>query len=69
MNRIKEVLKEKGIKDQKVLNAINSTPRHLLFDLVFRDNLTELEMKSFITSIPSHQRQIVNRYVYIMRNV
>ena len=30
-------LKEKGIKDQKVLNAINSTPRHLLFDLVFRD--------------------------------
>ena len=30
-------LKEKGIKEQKVLNAINSTPRHLLFDLVFRD--------------------------------
>ena len=30
-------LKEKGIKDQKVLNAISSTPRHLLFDLVFRD--------------------------------
>ena len=30
-------LKEKGITDQKVLNAINSTPRHLLFDLVFRD--------------------------------
>ena len=28
---------EKGIKDQKVLNAISSTPRHLLFDLVFRD--------------------------------
>jgi protein-L-isoaspartate(D-aspartate) O-methyltransferase len=26
-----------GIKDQKVLNAISSTPRHLLFDLVFRD--------------------------------
>jgi protein-L-isoaspartate(D-aspartate) O-methyltransferase len=31
------LLKEKGIKDQKVLNAISSTPRHLLFDLVFRD--------------------------------
>ena len=30
-------LEEKGIKDQKVLNAISSTPRHLLFDLVFRD--------------------------------
>ena len=30
-------LMENGIKDQKVLNAINSTPRHLLFDLVFRD--------------------------------
>lgn len=28
---------EKGIKDQKVLKAISSTPRHLLFDLVFRD--------------------------------
>tara|TARA_Y100000385_G_scaffold132065_1_gene137357 strand:+ start:210 stop:854 length:645 start_codon:yes stop_codon:yes gene_type:complete len=30
-------LMENGIKDQKVLNAISSTPRHLLFDLVFRD--------------------------------
>jgi len=30
-------LREKGIKDQKVLKAISSTPRHLLFDLVFRD--------------------------------
>ena len=28
---------ENGIKDQKVLDAIRSTPRHLLFDLVFRD--------------------------------
>ena len=28
---------KRGIKDQKVLNAISSTPRHLLFDLVFRD--------------------------------
>jgi hypothetical protein len=26
-------------------------------------------MNYFIKSIPSHQRQIVNRYVYIMRNV
>jgi len=31
------LLIEKGIKDQKVLKAISSTPRHLLFDLVFRD--------------------------------
>ena len=30
-------LKSKGIKDQKVLNAISVTPRHLLFDPVFRD--------------------------------
>ncbi len=30
-------LKAKGIKDQKVLDAISVTPRHLLFDLVFRD--------------------------------
>jgi protein-L-isoaspartate(D-aspartate) O-methyltransferase len=30
-------LMENGIKNQKVLNAISSTPRHLLFDLVFRD--------------------------------
>lgn len=30
-------LMKNGIKDQKVLNAISSTPRHLLFDLVFRD--------------------------------
>ena len=28
---------DKGIKDQRVLKAISSTPRHLLFDLVFRD--------------------------------
>ena len=30
-------LKSKGIKDQKVLDAISLTPRHLLFDPVFRD--------------------------------
>ena len=30
-------LKSKGIKDQKVLEAIGVTPRHLLFDPVFRD--------------------------------
>ena len=30
-------LKSKGIKDQKVLDAISVTPRHLLFDPVFRD--------------------------------
>ena len=30
-------LKSKGIKDQKVLDAINVIPRHLLFDPVFRD--------------------------------
>ena len=28
---------DKGIMDQRVLKAISSTPRHLLFDLVFRD--------------------------------
>ena len=30
-------LKSKGIKDQMVLDAISVTPRHLLFDPVFRD--------------------------------
>ena len=30
-------LKSKGIKDKKVLDAISVTPRHLLFDPVFRD--------------------------------
>ena len=30
-------LKSKGIKDQKVLDAISVTPRHLLFDPVFRN--------------------------------
>ena len=30
-------LKSKGIKNQKVLDAISVTPRHLLFDPVFRD--------------------------------
>ena len=30
-------LKSKGISDNKVLEAINNTPRHLLFDPVFRD--------------------------------
>ena len=30
-------LKSKGIKDQMVLDAISLTPRHLLFDPVFRD--------------------------------
>ena len=30
-------LKSKGIKDQEVLDAISVTPRHLLFDPVFRD--------------------------------
>ena len=30
-------LVEKGIQDSKVLKAISMTPRHLLFDLVFRD--------------------------------
>ena len=30
-------LKSKGIKDPKVLEAISASPRHLLFDPVFRD--------------------------------
>ena len=30
-------LKSKGISDNKVLEAISNTPRHLLFDPVFRD--------------------------------
>jgi len=38
-------------------------------DFEFKNKLTELEMKSFLRNIPSEKRQIVNRYVYIMRNV
>jgi len=38
-------------------------------DYEFRKTYTELEMNYFLKNIPSHQRQIVNRYVYIMRNV
>ena len=30
-------LKSKGIEDERVLDAIASVPRHLLFDPVFRD--------------------------------
>ena len=33
-------LKDKGIKDINVLNAISRVPRHLLFDLVFRDKFS-----------------------------
>jgi hypothetical protein len=38
-------------------------------DYEFRKTYTELEMNYFLKNMPSHQRQIVNRYVYIMRNV
>lgn len=38
-------------------------------DYEFRKNYTELEMNYFLKNIPSHQRRIVNRYVYIMRNI
>ena len=33
-------LKSKGISDNKVLEAISNTPRHLLFDPVFRDKFS-----------------------------
>ena len=38
-------------------------------DYEFRNRYSEIEMNYFIKSIPSHQRQIINRYVYIMRNL
>lgn len=38
-------------------------------DYEFKKTYTELEMKSFLRNIPSEQRQVINRYVYIMRNV
>ena len=63
-NRIVAKLPDDKLQSKEVIMFIFTEN-----DLVFRDNLTELEMKSFITSIPSHQRQIVNRYVYIMRNM
>ncbi len=36
-NRLVQVLKNKGIKDNKVLNAIGSIPRHLFLDSSFLD--------------------------------
>ena len=53
---------------------LNQSKEILMFlftenDYDFRNSYTEAEMNYFIKSIPSHQRQIVNRYVYIMRNV
>ena len=39
-NQLINELKEKGIKDLKVLNALSRVPRHLLFDLVFRDKFS-----------------------------
>ncbi len=63
-NRIVAKLPDDKLQSKEVIMFIFTEN-----DLVFRDNLTELEMKSFITSIPSHQRQIVTRYVYIMRNM
>lgn len=33
-----ELIREKGIKDEKVLNAINSIPRHLFMDSSFEDH-------------------------------
>ena len=38
-------------------------------DYEFRNRYSEIEMNYFIKSIPSHQRQIINQYVYIMRNL
>ena len=35
--KLVEELKSKGIKDKRVLDAINVIPRHLFFDPVFRD--------------------------------
>ena len=37
-------LKSKGIKDQKVLDAISVTPRHLLFEPIFRDKFAYQDM-------------------------
>lgn len=36
--KLVEELKSKGIRDEKVLEAINSIPRHLFFDKVFHKN-------------------------------
>ena len=36
-SKLVQELKSKGIKDSRVLDAISVTPRHLLFDPVFRD--------------------------------
>ena len=35
----------------------------------FKDSYTTLEMKQFLSTIPTHQRQIASRYVYIMKYI
>ena len=39
-NQLINELKDKGIEDINVLSAISRVPRHLLFDLVFRDKFS-----------------------------
>ena len=38
-------------------------------DFDFKDSYTTLEMKQFLSTIPTHQRQIASRYVYIMKYI
>ncbi len=40
-NRLINLLKDKGIKDKKVLEAMNRTPRHLFLDSVFLEHAYE----------------------------
>ena len=49
-------LKSKGIKDQKVLDAISVTPRHLLFDPVFRDKFAYQD-----TAFPIGENQTISQ--------
>ena len=62
-NRIVAKLPDDKLTSKEVLMFIFTEN-----DYEFRNHYTELEMKTFIGSIPSHQRQVINRYVYIMRS-
>ena len=54
-NQLINELKDKGIEDVNVLNAISRVPRHLLFDLVFRDKFSYVFCSAFI-----HCIQLIN---------
>lgn len=63
-NKIVAKLPESEVTSKEVLTLLFTEN-----DYDFKDSYSMLEMKQFLSTIPTHQRQIVNRYVYIMRTI